>query len=118
MRDFHWNPQRQLPASRLDESLVALRQQAVDLSGRLRREAPYDRHARRAVFESIRAISGQLRSLAPGFAEALESEWEQARAHRVSREIAQNREYFYGLHDSSRLQAMMDTLPASGDFGL
>jgi len=117
VRDLRFNPQRHLQDENL-APLVTGRAEAVAWAQNLKQTDSNNRVDRRAAFRRIRdASEAMLRACPEALGRAAAAvETAQKLAH--CRAIAVNREYFFGLYPHRLLQKLVDTLPASSEFGL
>ncbi len=118
VRDLRYNPQRHVELDGDSRSLVALRERAVGRSNDLRRSAPHDRAARREAFEEIRQHNAAILSTHPDATAGSHAALAGAEADLAENEIALGREYFFGLHDRSALERLLEALPSAGESGV
>ncbi len=113
VRDVRYNPQRQVGDSVSPEvaSLIEERRLAVVESGRLRREAPGDRAARRLAFERIRHMNEALLAALPELTAGAQADLETAEGRLEHARIAGSREWFLGLYPEAKLRALQEGLP-------
>jgi hypothetical protein len=112
LRSLHYNPQRHLECKGELAELASARAAAVTASRRLRTTDRFNREARRETFESVRSISGMMLEQQPQVRTAYENEVDRIRRKLQEREIAQRRDYFFGLFRPSELKVLLDRLPA------
>ena len=62
------------------------------------------------VYQAIRHLNAQLLSAEPALAEQLAHRVQQQARELASNQLADSREYFYGLHNRSRLQTLAEAL--------
>ncbi len=116
LRDRKWNPQRHLPAVAALDPLIQRRVEAVRRCEELRKRAPDNHEARRRAFEEIRRISTGMLERAPDMLDDRRADVRRAIEQLEQNRIARGREYFFALHDGTRLQQLTKALPDRRDF--
>jgi hypothetical protein len=104
--DLLHNPQRHLhdiPAALLTE-----RQRRIAASERLRRERRHDRPARRAAWQSIRAVNAEIATVAGAEITALNLARDSDYLRERQAAVWRDREYFFALHSRSTMLALAD----------
>jgi hypothetical protein len=117
LRDWHFNPQRYLSsqgatiesASGLAGELLDERARLIDRSRHLR-EIRASHLERREVYRAIRQVNEQLVKLVPEREVELNQRIVRLERELSSNEIAQSREFFYGLQPHDRLAALAKRL--------
>ncbi|MEP0847510.1 MAG: hypothetical protein HRF50_11940 [Phycisphaerae bacterium] len=104
LHDLPYNPQRHV--SSLPAEMLARRAALFDESRRLRAEAPRERARRRRVYQEIREVNAALRAAAGGEYAAVEERLRSAERDTRDDALAQDREYFFALHDSAAMGAL------------
>ncbi|MFO0973745.1 MAG: hypothetical protein U1A27_09945 [Phycisphaerae bacterium] len=118
IRDRVFNPQRWLgPAIEGAAARAALRARtvAIEASERLRAEARNSRAARRSAWGEIGAANRALAELLPDGG-ALQQRVAVMQHDLQQNSIANDREWFFGLHSSDKLARLCERLPRSSDF--
>ena len=112
LRSVRYNPQRHLPCDGELARLADARAVAVEHASRLRRADGSNGPARRQLFETIRDVSARMLEHRPEVLRDLEDEVDRLRRGWQETEIAQRRDYFFGLYRPDELQELLDRLPA------
>jgi len=118
MRDVTWNPQRLAADNPRVRTLIAHRAEAVHTSTALRRSDPHNHRRRRQVFDDIRDINRRILDAAPELATNLRTTLQQAVDSELRSEVAQGREFFFGLHSREKIADLVDALPGVAAFRL
>lgn len=100
------NPQRYLRD--IPPPLLNERQRRIAASDRLRREQRGDRPARRAAWQSIRAVNAEIAAAARDQIASLEAARESHRVLDRRAAVWRDREYFFALHSRSTMLALAD----------
>lgn len=112
LRDWHFNPQRYLPASAPSAQLLDERARLIRRSDRQRaRRAPH--LERREVYRAIRRLNDRLMELDPEREAKLSRQIGRLEQELGSNEISASREYFYCLQTRERLAALAGRLRES-----
>jgi hypothetical protein len=114
-RDVHYNPQRYVSVITADLSLrLQARVDAIAESQRLKREDRLNRKARRAAWQAIRRANADLMLVDPTIADRLAGEADRIERQLAHNEVAESREYFFGMLPMAKLQRLADDLPNVG----
>jgi hypothetical protein len=116
LRSVRYNPQRHLPREGELARLADARAEAVELSSRLRAARESNGRARREAFERIRFLSARMLEHRPDVLRGAEGELRRLRRSRRETEIAERRDYFFGLYSRDALHGLLDRLPAADAF--
>jgi len=109
IRDRRYNPQRYLiGATGRVAMAIAARAEAIGESERLRATAPGNHSRRRIVYFLIREVNRSLQGQLP--AGPGDAEVEAMRAEIAHNRIADDREWFVGLHETRRLAGLCEKL--------
>lgn len=115
MRDWTWNPQRQVAPTPELAAILRRRENLVKLSTSLR-EGRGSGAERRRAYESIRQCNRAILEHKPDPVPAIQRRLDEALSGLDQDRIATGREYFFALYDRPALERLMATLPASADF--
>jgi len=116
LRDLSYNPDRHIRAEGVVADLLDQRANAVRHAEDLRRNRPKDRAARRAAFDRIRNLNAAILSAVPDAEASLQAKHAQAKEARRQASVARGRDYFFGLYDAARLEALLATIPQQSAF--
>lgn len=116
IRDLLWNPQRHVSADSDVDDLFRQRTAAVTRSNELRDRGRRARHERRAVFSHIRACNEDILDRRRELLDCRNRRLAEALRELADTRVAEGREYFFGLYDNSRLEELLDALPAERAF--
>ncbi len=116
LRDVQWNPQRFVTESDETHAVLEERSRAIAESERLRASRSRDRVARRAAYQRIRDINGRLRSFQPSLLAEAERRLADVRKSLNILAARNNREFFFGMLDSSALAELRDRLTQDSAF--
>jgi len=116
LRDLEWNPQRYVEPGEDVSRMIRKRAEAIALSQKLRGAGGAKRSDRREVFQQIRSLNKTMRKMISSTqlarAKALEQTVRQFRRD----QIAQSREFFFGLYCAKDLRRLVKALPDPGAF--
>lgn len=113
LHDLPYNPQRHVAS--LPAEMLARRAALIDESRRLREQAQQERARRRRVYQEIRAANAALRAAAgPAYA-AAEERLRAAERDARHDALAQDREYFFALHDAAAMGALAARIQGAFD---
>jgi hypothetical protein len=104
LRDLHWNPQRYLDGRAADPQVQALLARKRDWIARESAGAA----ERRERFQTLRELTGRLRSHVPGREEALGHELAVADAQLAENAVLQRRDYAFCLFPEQKLRPFCD----------
>lgn len=118
LRDLRYNPQRHSPHTAEIAELVKQRQNAIDQSNALARQAPHDHVARRRAFEDIQNANHSLQNMIQPLRRDIELRMADAARRTRQLAMAQGREYFFAAYPRTELTRLAAALPDSASFGL
>jgi hypothetical protein len=110
VRDVRYNPERYLPNGAVD-ALAAQKHALVAESQRLRRNAPQEHRARRALFLHIRELNAEMLAADRALVGRLVDELRSAETAAARRAVAEHRAFFFAMHRRSDLEQLMANLP-------
>ncbi len=116
LRDLEWNPQRHLSRDADLDRLIERRAEAVSAAAAIREADARNQTARRSAFREIRDLTSALHAARPEALPAKRADLLRAAQRDEEDRIARGREYFFGLFDSRRLEALTDALPGVRQF--
>ncbi len=116
VRDIRFNPQRYVSAVRDGLSdLLQKRTDAIAESNRLAREEPDNHDARRETWLAIRRVNAELLAVDPSLPRRMAEHEERIRRQLAHNQVADSREYFFGLLPRAKLNVLLDALPNASD---
>jgi hypothetical protein len=116
IRDLLWNPQRHVSVDSDVDELFRQRTAAVTRSNDLRNQRRKGWHERRTVFARIRACNENILDRRRELLDRKNRRLADALRELADTRVAEGREYFFGLYDNSRLEELLDALPAERAF--
>ncbi|MBN1343373.1 MAG: hypothetical protein JXQ73_11870 [Phycisphaerae bacterium] len=118
-RDVRYNPQRYVSVITADMSgRLQARVDAIAESERLKRQDRLNRNARRDAWLAVRKANADLLLVDPTVPDRLEAEADRIERQLAHNNVADSREYFFGMLPMDKLARLLDALPSADDFRL